>query len=357
LKQFSRRQSSGFVLVACIWVIAAMVVFVGFVATSAEQTQAMVLRETSQLAFTLDKRATESTFIYLGATRGVSYAGLKTKVAQWVVKEDEFNPFSGNVFAITGDEFRLDGRVYQGIGGLEFGVQDTGALVGLRVDSGFPTDKLEKLLLSYGVSRDEARRLLGALIDYVDHDDFPTVDGAERKAYLRQGEMGPTNRFLVNPGQLRNVLGWEQALGNEFDGFLEEVTVGAGGRNNFNSLTTKGMRLLALDANAISRIQEYRSEQAFTSLFEVNEVAGTLIDDGQLAISFIPDTFYRIRLWNPSSRHEEWIGVRFTPVSGFAPWQIDYRLTRQRDLAALGAGVNENNASLDPQTPPTPLLQ
>ena len=74
-----------------------MVVFVGFVATSAEQTQAMVLRETSQLAFTLDKRATESTFIYLGATRGVSYAGLKTKVAQRVVKEDEFNPFSGKI--------------------------------------------------------------------------------------------------------------------------------------------------------------------------------------------------------------------------------------------------------------------
>ena len=229
--------------------------------------------------------------------------------------------------------------------------------MGLRVDSGFPTDKLEKLLLSYGISGDEARRLLGALIDYVDHDDFPTVDGAEQKMYLRQGKMGPTNRFLVNPGQLRNVLGWEQALGTEFDGFLEQVTVGAGGRNNFNSLTTKGMRLLGLDANAISRIQEYRSEQAFTSLLEVNDVAGTLIDEGQLAISFVPDTFYRIRLWSPSSRHEEWIGVRFTPVSGFAPWQIDYRLTRQRDLAALGAGVNENNASLDPQTPPTPFFQ
>lgn len=342
---------------ACIWVIAAMVVFVGFVATSAEQTQAMVLRETGQLAFTLDKRATESTFIYLGATRGVSYAGLKTKVPQRVVKEDEFNPFSGNVYAISGDEFRLDGRAYQGIGGVEFSVQDTGALVGLRVDSGFPTDKLENLLRSYGVAREEARRLLGALIDYVDHDDLPTVDGAEHKMYLRQGKMSPTNRFLVNPGQLRNVLGWEQALGDDFDGFLDQVTVGAGGRNNFNSLTTTGMRLLALDANAIARIQEYRSEQAFTSLFEVNDVAGTLIDEGQLAVSFVPDTFYRIRLWNRSSRHEEWIGVRFTPVSGFAPWQIDYRLTRQRDLAAPGAGVNKNNASLDPQTSPTPLLQ
>ncbi len=334
-----------------------MVVFVGFVATSAEQTQKMVFRATSQLAFGLDKRATENTFIYLGATRGVSYAGLKTKVESQIVKEDEFNPFSGNFFATVGDELRLDDRAYQGFGDVVFSVQDTGALVGLRLDVGFPALKLERLLLSYGIPRDEARRLLGALTDYVDHDNFPTIGGAERKVYESQGKIGPTNRFLVNPGQLRNVLGWEDALGDQFQGFLEEVTVGAGNKNNFNALTTRGMDMLGLDTNARQKIREYRKEKAFSSLFEVNEVAGVLIDKDQLAVSFIPDTFHRISLWNPVSRQEEWIGVSFTAVSGFAPWQIDYRLTRQRDLAVTGAGVTKNNASLYPQPPPTPLLQ
>ena len=106
-----------------------MVLFMGFVAFWAAGIQESAFAARNKINFRFEKRTTLATIIYTGATRRMSYAGLTTGEPAGLVMRDEFNPFSGDQFVVTGDELRLDDRVYAGIGNVEFSIQDTGSLV------------------------------------------------------------------------------------------------------------------------------------------------------------------------------------------------------------------------------------
>ncbi len=325
-----KRNESGFVLLAVIWVLAAMVLFVGFVASSTERIQANVFADTKEVQRRMEFLGTESTLIYLGATQRMSYAGLTIMPQDEDTLGDEFNPFSHELFAVQGNELRMDSRPYLGLGESRFSIQDTGGLISLRLDAGGDHIRLRMLLEYIGIEDDQATLLLGALEDYIDHDNIASLNGVERGGYP-QGALPPTNRFLTSPTQIASVYGWKKALGDQYPFFLREVTAHVGNKDNFNTMTRLGIQTLGeMSEAAIDIIMEHRETNAYTSVNDVNQATGTLIPSDPLSFGSTPDPYMRLALWHEDSRQEHWIGIRFTPMSGYAPWQIDYRVKQVR---------------------------
>jgi len=344
-----RKQESGFVLLAVLMVLTALTLGIGFIATQSAAVQQKAYDQADLQSWRLDRLATLSTILYVGATQRMSYAGLTTGVDPSRL-EDEFNPFSGDAFSVTGDEIRLDDREYLGIGKIYFSLQDGGSLVGLRTERQF--GRLDRLLQRFDLTSPQRRQLIAALKDYIDRDSLVSLDGIEASGYRRLGLLEPTNRFLSSPTQLLNVAGWPELLGNDLERLFDEVTVHSGNKSNFNSLTPWGMATIDdFEREIADRIIDHRKSGYFKTLADVNEVSGVVVTADELAFSAVPDVFLRVKLWHKSFRREERIGIRFTPTSPYAPWEIDYNVMYPRRAIADASRPVDNNDSIDRPIP------
>lgn len=348
------KRETGFVLLASLMVLTAMTLGMGFIATQSAKVQQNAYEQVILQSWRFDRLATLSTILYVGATQRMSYAGLTTGHSQSGL-EDEFNPFSGDAFAVTGDEIRLDDRAYRGLGDILFSLQDGGSLVGLRTERQF--NRLDSLLKRFELNASERRRLIASLKDYVDRDSLVSLDGVEAPQYERLGLIPPTNRFLVAPTQLLNIYGWSESLGGDIERLLDEITVHSGNKYNFNSLTSWGMSTLDnFDPPVVKRVIAHRESEHFRTILDVNEIAGVLVTADELAFSAIPDVFLRLKLWHEAFGREERVGIRFTPTSPYAPWEIDYNVVHPRRSPTDVIESGKDNESIDRSIPPSPLF-
>ena len=341
------QKNQGFVLVATIWILAGLALIVAFIATQLGNLQQQSFAMEQDRVATLDSMAVESVTLYIAATRGTSYAGLRTNY--YAAVAPEFDPFSADAYTATGDELRLDNRRYSVRNGHSIQLQDAGSLVSLRSDRLQP---LRKLLNDYELSRSEVDRLVSTLTDYVDRDDVPLLNGAEKRDYRKAGMLPPTNRFLASPLQLYNVLGWERYL-DSLPGLLDEITIYVADRENYNSMTPRGLgNLDEQDKSDVERILRYREDEAFTSLREVLRETGNVFQRDPFSVSFVPSRYLRMKITDPGNISEQWLGITLTPDSNQAPWQIDYRIA--------GTNTETKNVSdsrLLTEAPPTTLFQ
>lgn len=343
----SRSESSGFVLIIVIWVLAGLSLMVAFMASQVERLQTIAIDNEVFMQRQLDQQSIQSTALYLAATRTNSYAGMRTK---------RFVPFSGSAidmietdfFANRGDEIRLDNRPYLTSNGYRLHLQDAGSLISLRAEG---LNGLRALLLSYDLGFSRADQLIAALQDYTDRDESSLLNGAERGEYERRALTPPTNRFLVSPWQLNNVLGWREVL-NEHPSLMREITIYVGGRENYNSMTQKAIEVLTPNnASESARIVDARSSLSFRRLEDVNEVSGNLYSRDVFSISFVPSRYLRMTLIDPDMRKAVQIGITLTPDSNLSPWEIDYTVTRP-----FTTDLNNDFGRLEPKAPPTTLL-
>ncbi len=340
----------GFVLVAVLWVLVMMTLFVGYFSdlVSQSQNQAYLLRE--DLQFELDRQATLATITYLSTTRSMSYAGLRVDVPDTPAG----NPvFGADPFMQDGSELRLDGRWYRGIGDVRFALQDAGSLISLRGQGG---PRLDRLLENLGVEGTQRNRLIANLVDYQDRDHLESLNGAEERDYRLSGKLPPLNRFIVSPVQIVNVLGWEtQFEGGKLYELLKEVTVYVADRQNFNTMTPAGMRTIGLegmDSNAIEKIIERRKAGSFRTVSEVNQLTGTLVPGDPFSSPLLPSRHIRVVFQRGERAQEEWIGLTLTPDSRIKPWQIDYDLVLNTSTSDEG-----KNAVVVAENPETSLFR
>ena len=109
----------------------------------------------------------------------------------------------------------------------------------------------------------ESNVLIANLKDYVDRDEDRRIDGAEKKEYLEASYIEPTNRFLTNPWQLNNVMGWGKVVDRNPD-FLREVSIYPFELKNYNSMTKKRMLLMDGSSNEVAEnIVNYREKNFF----------------------------------------------------------------------------------------------
>ena len=320
--------------------LASMTLLVGFIASQIGSLQEQRFAEHERRLAAMERMGYESTILYLSATRSAGYAGIKTDI-----ESDFEQSMFGNTSHLDfrGDELRLDGRWYKLSGSHSFSLQDAGSLASLRSDS---LESVKALLKSYEVSPSKIEKLTAALRDYTDRDFMPELNGAERADYEARNE--PTNRYLSHPGQLMNVLGWQEQL-TDLPDLLEEVTIYVGDRENYNTVTKHGLTRLGLDmAQEIQQIMDHRQYAVFSDLSEILKITGRIFERDPMQVSFLPSSYLRLIIYEPLENLEYWSGISMTPMSRSAPWVIDYRYKKSMR--------NEKNASNSATNPPTGFL-
>ena len=325
------QKSLGYALVSTIWILAALVLFTGFMASRIGTIQESVLSSSNEQRGRLEKRSTLSTILYLGSTYGVSFAGISVSEPEEGRRNDLLEITR---FPVTGKELRLDSRTYDGVGEVQFSLQDTSSLISLGSLNN--TKRLEKLLGYYGIPKVERQRLIASLKDYVDRDELASLNGAERSSYLRRNMLPPTNRFLHSPTQIYNVFGWSAALGSNKKLFVREVTPLGGNNYNFNTLTETGMLITDnINEVAVREIKKYRKDGFFKSIADVNKLIDVLVPVDPLEFGLLPSSSIRVTMWHGLTKRENLIGLTFTPMSGYAPWEIEYNVNLGMKSARL----------------------
>ncbi len=338
--------SQGFVLVAVIWILASMTLLVGYIANQIGSLQDQSFAIERQRVAAFDRLGIESVVLYLASTRTNSHVGLRTEIFE--SKPIDLDFVRPDFFEDRGDEIRLDSRPYLVNGGHLLRIQDAGSLVSLRNER---HQVLHTMLEGYGIPRSEVDRLIATLIDYTDRDDLISLNGAESHDYQRKGMLPPTNRFLVNPWQLYNVMDWPPYL-DRFPELLTEVTAAPGDRENYNTMTMQSVIRHTGDELAARRVLKYRANQSFSGIDEVGQITGGLMRD-PFPMSFVPSRYLRLELAEPIGGKAEWIGITLTPNSNLSPWEIEYRVPAATTTEYTHEGFREVGAG----APPTTLLE
>lgn len=319
------RSQKGFVLVTVIGLMAIMSLVVSLLATIVDDLQKEIFESQKAREERFEILGLKESLLYLASTKSGNVAGIRTFFDE-NLKEGR-DPFSfrwENI--VSGDELRLDGRVYLTQRNYLFSIQDAGTLISLRSEKPL---LLRQLLRNEKFTRSESGILVSNLLDYIDRDDEKLLDGAEKQDYRKLQRLEPTNRFLSNPWQLHNVLGWDSAL-NKHPDLFREVSIYPGEFNNYNSMTEKRLLLIdGISADGASEILRYREEKNFKAWDEIKEISRTLNDDLKSEVNYVPSPYMRLRLSKLGSGLVTWSAVTLTPRSTSRPWTLDYEFVRK----------------------------
>ena len=319
------RSARGFVLLAVLAALVVMALIATAIATLAERA----IEDERALEASLDGRlamhSTEATLLYLLASQRMTLGGLTVDM-QVTRTEDEIasNEVAMPVSPI-GNEIRLDGRSYRGVGPARFALQDDRG----RLSPGWVDPALRsRLVAQLGGDPIRAEDLFATLVDYQDTDDLPRLNGAEAEEYRAAGLPPPPNRPLANPLELRGVLGWRDLLAPLDDAALmERFTLSRVPSVNVNTAPPIVLRsLFDVDEATARRAVAFREGAPFTSSFDVWRSTGLVVgEDGGFMV--FPGQSLTIATWAPGAgarRVRQW---QLTPLDdGGAPWRSEYGL-------------------------------
>ena len=332
----SHRQK-GYVLVMVLWLLVIFSVFVGFGSLEIDQLHQSAYEELLGYETELARYSTEQTLLYLLATRESSYAGLQYLKPYEQRGNDPFRP---GLFVPDGPTLRLDGRSYLGADQLAFSVQDAASLLSLRTKD---DSALDSLLAQMGKPRAERERLIARLRDHTDRDGDVRLNGYEVRGTRA---VGPINRFLVSPLQLKDVRSWKNAFtDSEWRWLFQEVSIYVGSRWNVNSMTPTGMRMIGLSRSDIDDIINWRETNYIGNVVQLATMTGEVARIDPVRLAFTPSKYFRLGFEDRTST--AWVGITMTPGSRDRPWVIDYRIRVTTDKTENGKTKNDNRQSAE----------
>ncbi|MFL2504256.1 MAG: hypothetical protein ACJ0Q2_04130 [Candidatus Azotimanducaceae bacterium] len=319
----ARAPERGFVLVSVIWAVAIASIVIAFASVQIDRGLTKTLTEKERFQAELDALATEQTLLYLLATREKNFAGLD--IDRKHTKIDKRDPFSRESYIVGENTLRFDQTLYAGIGECLFSVQDAANLFSLRSKN---LEGVRSLLLHLGKSKVEAKRMLALLQDYTDRDSSARLSGAEYPDYpLGEKEYFPRNRYLNNPGELKNLVFWKSFLSDfQFATALRELSIYSGELLNFNLMTPTRIGIVSGSQRVINDVLEHRKTNTFATKDEVKKLTGIVDQDILSRLSFYPSKHTITRTFCQKNLGENIQSVSLTPDSNFAPWELDYYL-------------------------------
>ena len=344
-----RRGSEGFILVATLWVLAALAVLAAYIdgVVAADVERAVMARRS--LESELERRSTEATLIYLFTTGRMNHRGLILEEEQQFsdsLPEDERLPDHGD------GEVKMTGETYAGLGEARFSVQDEGGLAPLNTP-GYPP--FAALLGHVGVAAPDVDRIVARIEDYVDSDGDLTLNGAERQDYRRRGLPPPPDWIMASPMELRKVLGVDALITpDQWRRLRPLLTVRPALGYNFNTMRPEILAaLLGLDEQGIQGILDEREERPISRLNRIALLSGVHLDVDPMEVFLLPSRFLRIAVWREGDGSRALAGVELTPFGESAPWRKDYRYSE---------AMPSPDESRTPRDPPplqaaTPLLR
>ena len=341
----------GFVLVSVIWTVAIASIVIAFASVQIERGLTKAVSEKERFQAELDALATQQTVLYLLATREKNVSGLDIdRKHTRVINRD---PFSRASYMVGENTLKFDQTVYAGIGECLFSMQDSANLFSLRSKN---LDGVRSLLLHLGKSKAEAKRMLALLRDYTDRDSSARLSGGEYRDYpLVEREYFPRNRYLNNPGELKNLIFWKSFLSDtEFSAILKEVSIYPGELLNFNLMTPVRIGIVSGSQHIISDVLEYRNTKSFVSKEEVKKLTGIVDQNILERLSFYPSKHTITRTFCERNLGENIQSVSLTPDSNFAPWELDYYLNLAESQTLdenLFREDSENNSKIPKRYP------
>ncbi len=313
------KAGQGFILVATLWILAALAVLAAYVNAVAEANVAQATGIKRAIDEDLALRSAEATLIYLLATNRMNHRGLLLEA------EQRFAELSPDDLPPVGDgEFWMNGAAYQSLDGVYFAAQDEYGLVSINRPE---TPPFAALLRWVGVGLADRSRLVGRIKDYVDTDQELTLGGAERLAYRRAGRMPPANWIMATPVEMKRVLGVDRMLAApQQRALLPLLTSRPLAGYNFNTMPLEvAGAVLEVDREAAKAVVDQRLVEPVWRSLQLRELTGSAVDVPDDQILRLPSSFVRLMLWRPGRGGRWLVGLEMTPYGESAPWRRDYQ--------------------------------
>ena len=319
----ARQRARGFVLVAVLWVLAALAVLAAYIdGVVASDVERAVMAKRS-LRSELDRRSTEATLVYLFASGRMNHRGLILEEAQRfsnALADDEALPDHGD------GELRVTGQVYAGLGGVRFSVQDESGLASVNAP-GAPI--LPALLEHVGIPAADVERIVARIEDYIDADSDLTLNGAERFDYRERGAPPPLDWIMASPMELRRVLGVDEMLTSaQWRRLRPLLTIRPVFSYNFNTMPHEILAaVLGLDQQGVRSVLEEREQRSIDRMITIALLSGRHLDIDEMDLRTLPSRHMRLSLWDADGGSRILAGISLTPLGQTAPWRQDYRYT------------------------------
>ncbi|MBU3023401.1 type II secretion system protein GspK [Aestuariibacter sp. A3R04] len=351
----------GFILVASIWVMAALILMVSAFALWVETSLNRAITQDQYHRGNIDAIATRDILLYIAATEHATTAGINlpddagsaTQVNGMSL--DDFlggaiiDDMGAKTTTVKGNELAIDASVYKGLGVSQFSALDLAGLI--PVNS--PSTQYSESLLSF-INTDPATkdRLVSTLQDYIDKDDVLRVNGAETFQYQQRKLPPPPNTNLFTEFELQHVLGWKDlsALWSDTE-LLSSLTTANVVPYNINAMP----RLVAqiafdLDESAAEKFIEERQNGPYQNFRDVSQRTGLNFFTHLDKIRVISSQYLRFSFWPEGARLKREIDVYFLPTTrvGDTPWIVS------RDLIVP---ISESDTLAEPKQPQTNLLR
>lgn len=319
----------GFVLIAVLVLLVVLSLLAGTVALVAERAVAEARQDIEAFEGELDMLGTRDTLLFMLATQRMTLAGLTVdeQVNAAVVPVDE--DFEGLAVLPVGNEIRLDGLPYAGLGQAHFSLQDGRGL--LNPNFAPPAMRIA-FFQSLGADVVHQGDLEARRLDYQDPDELTRLGGAEAPQYREAGMPPPTNRAIATPLEFRRILGWGELLAPYEDEYLlRMLTADRTFVLNVNSAPTEVLALFpGVDTDTARRIETLRRATPFTSMAQVRQFLPLAGDDGD-SLTLFSGTAGNLVVWDGRSGPRRLFHWTLTPYhDGGRPWRIDYEVTLPR---------------------------
>ncbi|MGN6113636.1 MAG: hypothetical protein ACTHOC_11670 [Luteimonas sp.] len=330
----------GFVLVLVLVALVVLGLLAAAVAGVSERAVREAQAESDAFAAEIDGIGTRDTLLYLLTTQRQTVGGLtvdnRVSYSSGQATASRASDDLGDTAFTTlpvGNEVKLDGTAYEGLGVARFALQDDAGLFSINWTSNIFRPGLFALL---GVPPEQVPALETRRLDYQDADDLHRLDGAEAPDYREAGLPPPSNRTLVTPLELRRIPGWREALADRSDADLMRLfTTGWVVTFNVNTAPADALRIVpGVDAGTSARIVALRAKAPFVLEWQ-------FIRDFQLPIDpFQPVTLLgagsgTLSLWHNAGGPVDLLHWTLTPAdAGGRPWRLDYEITLPSDEIA-----------------------
>lgn len=313
----------GFVLATVMVVLAVIAVGATFIALWVQNLRDSAHTVQAQTQADLDSQSTRATLMYLVATQGMTYGGLRADGSSGI--SDNPEDMGSLQLAATGTEIKLDDSPYQGIGSAAFSIQDEGGLFNVNY---FAAANLRKFLSYFGVTTPQAVSMADKLLDYTDPDNISRLHGAEQGRYFQAGLDAPANRPLINPQEVRRVMDWSGTRNlwthSEFQRY---TTTQARGFPNVNTAPLAVLQSIeGMSQKAAGLLLVARQKQAITLAEQVEQITGEGLGIPLDNVNRFTSKYLRISIWNKDGGTVWQIHLELTPKSpmNLKPWLIAY---------------------------------
>lgn len=339
------RQERGFVLVIVLALLVVLTLLASSVATTSSRAVSEAQADLDEFDQELAAVSTRDTLLFLLSTQPRTLAGLtvddaKVQAIRTPVDED----LDGLAVMPVGNEIKLDGTSYAGLGEILFSLQDDQGLINPNWTSPLIRNGL---YATFGATADTWSSLDAKRLDYQDPDDLHRLNGAEKEHYSKADLPPPANRAVVTPLEFRRILGWNSLLENTDDYHL--VGMLTTGRNIAINLNTAPVSVLALipgmDRAQAERLAALRSQAPFASLRQVEQTFPISPLATEL-LSLFSSQSGSLTLWGRQSGVKRLVHWTLTPFDdGGTPWRLDYEVTLPR------GNQSDPAVARPPQTP------